>query len=407
MKLNKWTLGLAAVGVVSLASAVQAEEKSNPVMTALGSTSISGYVDTSAVWRMGNNTSATGAGGANLVPGTIGGAKADGFNLNVVKLTIEKPLDEAEWAAGYKVDLLFGPDATAWNTSANAIAGASDFSIKQAYVALRAPVGNGLDFKIGSFDTIIGYEVYESGNNPNYTRSYGWTIEPTQHTGVLATYRVNDIIALAAGIANTAPAGINARPARFGAMPSESEKTYMGAIALTAPESLGFLAGSTLYAGVVDGLAGAQSDTTWLYVGGTMNTPLEGLKVGAAYDNVMTKHKGNPAMGGIPSSYAHTLAGYVTYQATEKLRLAGRVDWAKGTAGTWYGIGAGETDPRNELLALTATADYALWENVITRLEFRWDRDLTDQHLMSSGAGPFGYDDNNNYLLALNVIYKF
>ena len=45
MKFNKWTLGLAAVGVVSLASAVQAEERDNPVMTALSSTAISGYVD--------------------------------------------------------------------------------------------------------------------------------------------------------------------------------------------------------------------------------------------------------------------------------------------------------------------------------------------------------------------------
>jgi hypothetical protein len=41
-------------------------------------------------------------------------------------------------------------------------------------------------------------------------------------------------------------------------------------------------------------------------------------------------------------------------------------------------------------------------------LEFRWDRDLTAQHLNSAGVGgPFGYDDNNNYMLALNVIYKF
>lgn len=34
MKFNKWTLGLAALGVVSLASVVQAEERTNPVLTA-------------------------------------------------------------------------------------------------------------------------------------------------------------------------------------------------------------------------------------------------------------------------------------------------------------------------------------------------------------------------------------
>ena len=57
MKINQWTLGLAAVGVVSLASAVNAEEaKMNALQTALSSTTISGYVDTSVEWSLGNKT---------------------------------------------------------------------------------------------------------------------------------------------------------------------------------------------------------------------------------------------------------------------------------------------------------------------------------------------------------------
>lgn len=358
MKFNKWTLGLAAVGVVSLASAVQAEEKSNPVMTALASTSISGYVDTAAVWRMGNNTSAGGVGSGWLVPGSVGGNptraggtyqnKADIFNLNVVGLTVEKPLDEAEWSAGYKAELLFGPDAVGWNPSVNSF-GINDMAIKQAYVTLRAPVGNGLDFKLGTFDTVVGYESFTSYKNPTWTRSYGWEIEPTQHTGALVSYRISDMIAVSGGIANTAAAGINARAARTFLFPpavvSETEKTYMASVSLTAPESLGFLAGSTLNAAVVDGLAGGASDTTWLYVGGTMNTPVESLKLGVAYDQVLTSQKGvTPGIPGVtfqPSGYAYTLAGYITWQATEKLKVNGRVDYAKGSAGTWYGVGAG------------------------------------------------------------------
>jgi len=52
-KVNKWTLGLAAVGLVSLPAVVQAEEKPNQLLTALSSTTISGYVDTSAHWNPG------------------------------------------------------------------------------------------------------------------------------------------------------------------------------------------------------------------------------------------------------------------------------------------------------------------------------------------------------------------
>src|SRR5256885_12947575 len=118
---------------------------------------------------------------------------------------------------------------------------------------------NGLDFKLGVFDSIIGYESHDSVNNPNWTRSYGTTIEPHTHTGLLATYQAADWLGLAAGIANTFGPTINARanPPK-----SESYKTYMGSIALTAPESFGFLKGSTLYSGFVNGF---NSSTTSPY----------------------------------------------------------------------------------------------------------------------------------------------
>src|SRR5712671_50029 len=198
MKFNKWTVGLAAVGLVSLASAARAEEKVNMVQTALSATSLSGYVDTSAQWNLGT-------GNDRLPDYKFGGAsKADGFNLNVVQLRIEKPLDEQDWAAGYRADLWFGPDANVLGTqsgshTAEAISG-GDFAIRQAYISLRTPIlPNGLDFKVGVFDSIIGYESVESPANPNYTRSYGHSIEPQTHTGILASYRFSDLISVSVG----------------------------------------------------------------------------------------------------------------------------------------------------------------------------------------------------------------
>src|SRR5678815_2178658 len=201
MRVNKWTLGLAACGLVSLPTLIQAEEKMSAVQTALASTTISGYVNTSAHWDIGT--------GNGNVPGyAYNNGKQDGFNLDVVKLSIERPLDEGQWSAGYKADLLFGPDANGLATQSGGTLG-GDFAVKQAYVALRAPIGTGLDVKLGVFDTIVGYETFDAGNNPNYTRSYGYTIEPTTHTGVLVTYQFGEMIGISAGVANTFGPRIN------------------------------------------------------------------------------------------------------------------------------------------------------------------------------------------------------
>ena len=217
MKFNKWTLGLAAVGVVSLASAARADEKMNALQTALSNTTISGYVSASFNWAISPGDYQDSPAGSIPFQGIN---KENGFNLDVVKLSISKPQDESPWAAGYQVDLLFGPDAVGYNPSANGTAngyysGYHDFAIKQAYLALRTPVGNGIDWKIGVFDTIIGYEVFDAGSNPNYTRSYGYAVEPTEHTGILATYKINDEFSVSAGIANTLMAGINQRAESF------------------------------------------------------------------------------------------------------------------------------------------------------------------------------------------------
>ena len=336
MKFDKWTVALAAVGVVSLASAAKAEEKPSVVATALSSTTIGGYVDTSAQWTFG--------GDKNVAPYKFNSpSKADGFNLDVVQVTISKPLDETPWSAGYRVDLWAGPDANTLHTTSTLIGGTapSDFAIRQAYVLLNAPVGNGLDFKVGVFDSIIGYESVESPNDPNYTRSYGHSMEPQTHTGALATYHVGSALSLSAGVANTVGPIINERP--FEGLntgiysnnnnAAESYKTYMASIALTAPESMGFLAGSTLYVGFVNGFSDhaaniqggiGTGDQTSYYAGATIATPIKELQLGVAFDYL--------DMYGV-NGQTWAAAGYASYHATEKLSFNSRGEYLEGQHG--------------------------------------------------------------------------
>jgi hypothetical protein len=390
MKFNKWTLGLAALGAVSLTSAAQAEEKLNAVQTAVASTTISGYIDTSMQWNPGT-------GNDNLPGYAFGGSgKADGFNLNVLQLTVSKALDESEWASGYRADLWFGPDANTLNTASVGLT-AQDIAIRQAYVALRTPVGNGIDWKVGVFDTILGYETLESGNNPNMTRSYGFTLEPTTQTGVLASYRFTESIEVKGGIANTVGPTINNRS------DVESYKAYTAAVALTAPSDWGWLAGSSLYGGFLCGfdtgslLAPVNVTRNNYYAGATVNTPVTGLKAGISFDYVHFRGGPagasviSPAFGGpVDNQYAWAL--YLSFQATEKMSLHGRAETIRE-----QGDAAG-TD--NEAYALTGTVQYNLWENVISRVEVRWDHGNQDSYGTPA-------DDKNAVMVAGNIIYKF
>jgi hypothetical protein len=58
--MNKWTLALAAAGIVSMAAVASAEEADNQVLTAVSGTTISGYVDTSMNWQFGDKKTSAG-----------------------------------------------------------------------------------------------------------------------------------------------------------------------------------------------------------------------------------------------------------------------------------------------------------------------------------------------------------
>jgi len=166
----------------------------------------------------------------------------------------------------------------------------------------------------------------------------------------------------------------------------------MASVTLTAPESFGSLKGAALYGGVIDGLNNGLSptagDTTSLYVGVTVPTPIEGLGVGAAYDyrasQVPDAFKGP---GGTAANFANAVSLYASY-TMDKWKFNNRIEYASGSYGTFGTSTLGLSDaPGNpvtpkapgtqeELLSDTVTVDYSLWANVLSRLEFRWDHDL-------------------------------
>ncbi len=398
-----WTSALATAGLISLGSVALADE--SPVSSLVSGTTIGGAVETSAQWKPSTgSTMATRF--ANTAPDHY-----NGFNLEYVELRLEKPLDDAQWSAGYKAEMWFGQDAS-WLPGSLG----PNLAIKQAYVSLRAPLGNGLDFKIGQFDTIIGYETLSAYANPNFSRNLGNWLEPYSHTGILGSYKVFDWLGLNGGIADgqysnmnqkqpwaQVPYGFPGAPAPGPAAPKGNGKlTYLGSVVLTAPESFGFLQGGTLTGSIVDGGQTFAPNSMNYYVGATIPTPLKQLTLGASYDYVTSSYAAN--------SWAQSVAGYISLQITEKLKFNTRVEYANsGTTpgGVWILPLAGEADgyvagSPEKLFAVTGTLEYALWANVVSRLEAIWDHNLVGTGI----SGPFN-GNNNAVLLLANIAYKF
>ena len=385
MKFNKWTLGLAAVGAVSLASTVRADEL-KALNTLVSNTTISGVIDVAAQYMPGNvhnyNDSYYN-----------GNSKLDAFSVNQVIISLDKPLDESPWASGYHVDLNWGSDAVGiLNTPANNYDSAYSFSvaspIRQAYVTLRTPIGNGIDWKAGLFDNVLGYESNTMSSNPNYSHSLGWGVEPTSQLGLIGTYKVCDALAVTGGLANTYSTYYYGYYGQ-----NVSEKTILGAVTLTAPESWGWAKGGALTLGVNQGFY--KYSVNNYYAGLTLPTPIKALTVGFAFDLV---GEANESYNNHKDDSIWIAGAYASFQATDKLSLNLRGEYVDG----YTSSGRGEE--------VTLTAAYNLWANVVSRVELRWNHADT-----GTPNGYPGYSSNDNYegersddfMIAFNVAYRF
>jgi len=341
MKNNKWTVGLAAAGLISLASVAQAQD-ANSVQTKLGTTSLSGYVSTSYQWTMGEDT-----GTAN----TQGDARANRFALDVVSLSLASPRSAGEWGAGYNVQLWAGPDADDLGLTDN---GDEGVAIKNAYLTLGLPVGNGMDLHVGRFDTILGMESVDYNANPNFSHSWGYAIEPTIHEGLKTSYQLSDNIGLSLLLANTIDATSN------GVSNNSDRKTYGAALNLTAPDSMGFLSGATLDLAYISGdEGGGSTEVTNFYLGASVPVPVDKLSAGLAWD---VREVDNAVAGGTDS----VIGLYLEYAASDKLTLNVRGERVED--GAALDVGGSQGDAWD----MTVTANYALWDGVSSRLEYRY-----------------------------------
>ena len=354
MKMNKWTMALAAAGVVSLSSVAQAQEAAAGADALAASTTLSGYVSSSYTMADGSSTAI----------GKQNGDARDQFKLDIVSLTLSSAQGAGEYATGYTVGLWVGPDDQGTSTNnANTTDGDGDLvELTQANIDLRLPVGNGLDLKIGKFGTVVGYETFEYNANAFFQRGLAFNAEPTHHTGVLASYQVNDDLAVAVAAVNDS--SNNTTNDNGG----ENNAALAATVSYTLGDGTGALAGTELYGATIQDLNAV--DYWYLQVG--LPVPVEGLSLDFAADWVDAE-AGND--GEIYQVYA-------AYTLSDKATLNARYEWGDDDA-------AGLVNMDSVAVGIT----YDLWDNVISRVEYM----STDED------GATDSDDT----LAFNIVYSF
>jgi hypothetical protein len=176
---------------------------------------------------------------------------------------------------------------------------------------------------------------------------------------------------------------------------------------LTAPKSWGVLAGSALTGAAIWGFNSSLGNEANYYLGATVNTPITNLKAGVAFDYLDVY-----ALSGA----TWTVGGYLSYQATEKLSLYGRIEYLDDYGAQKVFVATGDdgtgtlvtynTAP-NQTLALTGTMQYDLWKNVISRLELRWDHAMSDGCWGTPNTTTLQGNQKNELVFLANFAYKF
>lgn len=339
----------------------------------LGSTTLSGFVDT--YYGYNPNHPFTRQNGLRNFD-----VNTNQFGLNMIELVADKSVD-ATSRVGYHVALGFGQAMNMVN-SASPTELSFDQYLKEGYLEYMAPVGKGLQINVGKFVTPAGAEVIESKDNWNYSRSllFAWAI-PYFHFGTSAKYAFNSKFAVTGYLVN----GWN------NSIDNNTGKTTGFSAAWTPNAKFSII---QTYLG---GPEQSNDNKDWRHLLDTViaYNPTAKLSFIANYD-YGHEDIGLAQQRGFTLAKWSGLAGYVKYAPSDK--------WAVALRGEYFDDNQGwSTGTAQELSEFTATLQRTFAGKLISRLEFR--RDMSDSQTFLRGPGNIGVAGQNT--LALGLIYAF
>lgn len=298
---------------------------------------------------------------------------------------------------GFRIDLQYGQATeTLQGNPANEPRPEIYRNIFQAYGSYIVPVGHGLNVNFGKWASSLGIEGNYAKDQMNYTRSWFFYFLPFYHEGVRTSYTVNDKLALNYWVVN----GTNQSE------PTNGYRDELFGYVLTPAKSLSWT--MNYYLGQENPDTVAANNCPVPVQPGLCEAPI------------------TPA----PNGKTHIFDSYATWQATQKLTLAGEGDYY--IARTWANAGPGESsapghldggaaylqyqlNPRTalamrseylsdsdrlfsnasqDLKEVTGTWKYSLSDNFDAFLEYRHDWSNLRYFITSNPASPSGHQDS-------------
>lgn len=253
---------------------------------------------------------------------------ANNFMLNDAALFLVRQKEDSAW--GFAVNMDFGKTAqtlgsvTYWSNSSPPPGGAESadsFELREAYLTYKIPVGDGITLKGGKFVTLLGYEVLKTWTNfnPNLTNSmlFGYAI-PFTHVGLMASAPVGEYVTVDAALINGWDAPVD----------NNSGISFMGGLGINPADFLSFYFAGTYGPEQASNPPGnaynAPSSASKLgtVTGVATVKPMEGLTLVIEGDYGSQSRLLGP--NNDDSANWWGFAGYVIWQATERINLAMR-----------------------------------------------------------------------------------
>lgn len=379
---------------IAVPGAPAAQPGEGILITKGGDIHMDGFIDTSFNWNFITPGVAPGGNFATANSTTRSfDREADTFDLNAIQMNFYRPAPE-NGGVGFRTEFTYGTDAQVIE-SAGFLGGTDEFSIQEAFVDIKVPVGSGLTVWAGKFATLLGAEVIENYMNWNASRSLLFNNAiPFTHTGVRAIYNwLDGKVSTTIGLVNGWDLAIDNNKvkdveAQVKWVPNENFNIVQN-----------FMVGSQVADDTSDNRYIFDTVVTWK----PLPKDLPRLTLMGNYDYATEERLGktSPVREGGPADW-QGYALYAKYDLTDKVTVAAR--WEQ-----FWDDQSVRIATVKDIWEMTYTLEYKAFQNLITRLEYRHDQSRTNR----LRVGTFDIDsvaggtENSQDTVGASLIYLF